>query len=303
MERHLAFETMHPAVPGVCMAGVVALGMAVFHPVYLALSLTGALLSGWMAFGARGLCRKLRWLLPMLALVCVVNPLFSASGSTELMRIGTVAVYAESLAYGACMGVMLVGSVLWIEVAARLVAPERVMATAGRALPTVSLMVSLAAGLVPQLLAKARRTSTAIDACTCAGTRFDARGKLAQRSCMLVSWAMEDSLERADAMRARGWGADVARTSYRRYEMTDRDMVAITALVLLVSASAMLGYVAASQWRFYPTMPRLVMWWGYLPYAVLVLVPGVATLAERASWSRSERRSAGEGAVDEHEHA
>lgn len=290
MERHLAFETTHPAVPGVCMAGIVALGMAVFHPVYLALTLAGALLSGFLIFGARAMGRKLCWLLPMLALVCVANPLFSASGSTELARIGMVAIYAESLAYGACMGVMLVGSVLWIEVAACLVAPERVLATAGRALPTVSLMISLAAGLVPQLLAKARGTSTTIDACTCAGARSDARHGLAQRSTMLVSWAMEDSLERADAMRARGWGADVARTSYRRYEMAERDMVAIAALVLLVAASAALGYVAVSQWRFYPTMPRLVAWWGYLPYAVLVLVPGVATLAERASWSWSARQ-------------
>ena len=295
MERHLAFETTHPAVPGVCMAGIVALGMAVFHPVYLALTLAGALLSGFLIFGARFMGRKLCWLLPMLALVCVANPLFSASGSTELARIGMVVVYAESLAYGACMGVMLVGSVLWLEVAARLVAPERVMATAGRALPTVSLMISLAAGLVPQLLGKARRTSTAIDACTCAGTRYDARAKLAQRSSMLVSWAMEDSLERADAMRARGWGADVVRTSYRRYEMTERDMVAIAAIALLVAASAALGYVAASQWRFYPIMPRLVMWWGYLPYASLVFVPGVATLAERVSWSQAARRPAGEG--------
>ena len=294
MERHLAFETTHPAVPGVCMAGIVVLGMAVFHPVYLALSLAGALLSGCLVFGGRAMGRKLCWLLPTLALVCVANPLFSASGSTELARIGMVAIYAESLAYGACMGVMLVGSVLWIEVAARLVTPERMMATAGRALPTVSLMISLAAGLVPQLLAKARGTSTAISACTCAGRRTDARGTLAQRSTMLVSWAMEDSLERADVMRARGWGADVTRTSYRRYEMTERDMVAIAVLALLVVASAMLGYVAVSQWRFYPIMPRLVMWWGYVPYAVLVLVPGVATLVERVSWSWSSRRTAGE---------
>ena len=292
MERHLAFETMHPAVPGVCMAGILVLGMAVFHPVYLALSLTGALLSGCLVFGARAMGRKLLWLLPMLVLVCVANPLFSASGSTELTRIGMVVIYVESLAYGACMGVMLVGSVLWIEIAGSLVAPDRVMATAGRALPTVSLMISLAAGLVPQLLAKARRTSTAIEACTCAGVRSDARSTLAQRSTMLVSWAMEDSLERADAMRARGWGADVVRTSYRRYEMTERDMVAIAALVLLVAASAALGYVAVSQWRFYPAMPRLVAWWGYLPYAVLVLVPGVASLVERASWSQAARRLA-----------
>lgn len=295
MERHLAFETMHPAVPGVCMAGILVLGMAVFHPVYLALSLAGALLSGCAVFGARSMGRKLLWLLPMLVLVCVANPLFSASGSTELARIGTVAIYVESLAYGACMGAMLVGSVLWIEIAARLVAPDRVMATAGRALPTVSLMISLAAGLVPQLLAKARGTSTAIEACTCAGTRAGARSTLAQRSTMLVSWAMEDSLERADAMRARGWGADVARTSYRRYEMGERDMVTIAALTLLVAASAVLGYVAVSQWRFYPTMPQLVMWWGYLPYAALVLMPGVATLAERTSWSWSTRRAVEEG--------
>ncbi len=295
MERHVAFETTHPAVPGVCMVGIVALCMGVFHPVYLMLSLVGALFGGCLIFGVRSMGRKLTWLLPMLLLVCVANPLFSASGSTELARIGMVVVYGESLAYGACMGAMLVGSVLWIEITVRLVAPDRVMATAGRALPTVTLMISLAAGLVPQLVAKAHGTTMAIDACSCAGKRSDARHVLAQRSTMLVSWAMEDSLERADAMRARGWGADVVRTSYRRHDMTERDMVAMAVLSLLVAASAVLGFVAVSQWRFYPTMPRLVMWWGYLPYAVLALVPGFATLFERASWSLSAQRAPGVG--------
>ena len=297
MPRVTAFETMHPAVPALCLGGAALLGMLVFQPVYLLLSLAGSLLFTVVTVGPADFVRKLAWMIPMLVLVCLANPFFSASGSTELFRMGWMVVYVESLAYGACMGVLLVSTFLWFEAFALVLTPDRMLSTAGKALPTVSLVVSMAMGLVPQLLRRVHGMRSTLKACTCddADSRdvSHMRGKLdeaARLSTMLVSWSLEDSLERADVMRARGWREDAKRTSYRTYRLRDADKIALAALLLLVAASGLLGWVALQQWRFYPTMPRLVVWWGYVPYLLLVLLPTAAVVIDHVRWARVERR-------------
>jgi len=284
-------------VPALCLGGAALLGMLVFQPVYLLLSLVGGLLFTVVTAGPADFARKLVWMIPMLVLVCLANPFFSASGSTELLRMGWMVVYVESLAYGACMGVLLVSTFLWFEAFALVLTPDRMLSTAGKALPTVSLVVSMAMGLVPQLLRRVHGMRRTLKACTCddadARGTSHMRGKLdeaARLSTMLVSWSLEDSLERADVMRARGWREDVKRTSYRTYRLRDADKIALAALTLLVAASGLLGWVALQQWRFYPTMPRLVVWWGYVPYLLLVLLPTAAVVIDRVRWARAEQR-------------
>ena len=54
--------------------------------------------------------------------------------------------------------------------------------------------------------------------------------------------------------------------------------------VLLLLANALLASVACGQWHFYPALPRLVAWWGYVPYAALVLLPAALELVGRLRW-------------------
>ena len=98
---------------------------------------------------------------------------------------------------------------------------------------------------------------------------------------------MEDSIERSDAMRARGWGATDRRSCYLPDSFRSSDALALAGIGLLAVTSAFLVYVACSQWRFYPTMSRLVVWWGYVPYAALALLPTVLDLGQRVRWGRA----------------
>ncbi len=292
-ERAIAFETMHPLVPVTYVVGMLGVALFARQPVCQLISLAGALCLSLVTRGVRPTLAGLRWQLPMLALVCLANPLFSASGSTELLRVGGIVVYGESLAYGAVSGCMLVSTVLWLECASRLVGEERLLSLAGAGLPTVGLMVSMAAQLMPQLLRRGNELSDVRAACTAAspadgvtprpgGRGARDRGVLV--SGILMSWAMEDSLERADSMRARGWGASSRRTTYRDHRFGNADALATFGLCLLSALSWLLAYVACGQWSFFPTMPRLVVWWGYLVLALQALLPTVITLVRDVSW-------------------
>lgn len=308
--RHTNFDSMHPVVPTIYFVGTIGLVMFALQPVLVALGLLGGLACSVAYRGWRATVRGLRWQLPLAALICLANPLFSASGSTVLWRWGGFAVYAESLAYGAMMGCLMISTVLWFECASVALTQDKVLAVGGRVLPTVSLMVSMAAQLVPQLVRRGHTVSDAMRACTAAtalaGKKDGADGgaapgetdgrpgaRLRRRVApharlwdVLMGWALEDSIERADAMRARGWGVLEARrrTSYVAYRLRRSDVAWAVGLAASIVACAVLAGIACSQWRFYPTMPRLVTWWGYVPFAALVALPSVAQGLQYLQW-------------------
>lgn len=287
--RSTAFDACHAAVPAMLFAGVAALSMLAVHPVLVTLSLSGALAFSLVARGAAATVRGLAWQLPLLVLVCLLNPFFSASGSTLLLKVGPRSVYLESLAYGATMGALLVATVLWFEDAAAVLTQDRLLALAGRRARSVPLVASMAAQLVPQMLGRARSVRAAARACTVAGPRPPARDELLRTSTMLLSWSLEDSLERADAMRARGWESGSPRTRYRPERFRARDAVAAAGIAALLALGAAGAWAACSSWEFYPRMSGLAPWWCYLPFALLALLPAVAELAAR--WA--ERGEAG----------
>ncbi|MBP3884673.1 MAG: energy-coupling factor transporter transmembrane protein EcfT [Olsenella sp.] len=283
--RHLAFDTSHAGVPVTYFAGTIALALFALQPVYVALSLAGAFAYSLACRGLRETLLKLRWQLPMIAVVGLANPLFSAQGATVAWRLGPVAVYWESVAFGLTMGALLAASILWFENAAATLPADRVLALLGARLPVVSTMVVMVAQLVPQLLRRGRTAGSALDACTAASAPAPTPvSRAARLSGVVMSWAMEDSLERSDAMRARGWGATRRRTSYRGRRLTTADAALLALVALLLALNVALVAVACSQWHFYPTMARLVPWWGYVPYAILMLVPTALALADDISW-------------------
>lgn len=280
-EGPLAFTTSHAAVPATLFASITIVTACAVQPVCVALSLVGALSFSVLVGGVGRALAQLRWQVPILALVCLANPLFSASGSTLLLKLGPISVYLESLAYGACMGVLMVATVVWLENAARVLTQDRVLALMGTRARSVPLVVSMAAQLVPQLLRRARTIRGVDRAFTARGERRGLCAGLVRASGMLLSWALEDSLDRADAMRARGWESGGARTRYRIERFSAADAGAMVLVLVLALVAGLLAWVACAQWRFYPTMPRLLAWWGYLPIAALELLPCGAELLAR----------------------
>ena len=281
-----AFSTYHPAVPAAFVALTLALTMFSMQPVLIAISLAGGFAYGCAAHGLRRTLAALRWQLPLIAIVAVLNPLFSASGSTELFRLGTRAVYLESLAYGVCMGGLFMATVLWFEAAASMLSYDKVMALFGNAAPVLALMISMCMRLIPQFVRRGRAIFSVQDAVDVPGrsTRDVARERL-RASSVLMGWSMEDSLERADAMRARGWGAG-RRTTYARYRFRRVDAAALAAVIAAGAAAAAIAVRATGQFTFYPRLSTPVMWWGYVAYAVWMFVPCALWVWEEKRFGR-----------------
>ena len=284
-ERHTAFDAAHPAVAAVYVVFTLGLTMFSLQPALIAISLTGGLAYGCCARGWRPCLRSLRWQLPLVALIAVLNPLFVQAGSTELFRVGTRAVYLESFGYGLAMGGMFMASVLWFWNAGSLLSFEAVMSLFGNAAPTVALMVSMCMRLIPRFVRQGRQIAAVQDVVLAGADDGDSAGRGAvvrarlRQSTVLMGWAMEDSLQTADAMRARGWGSG-RRTTYSRYRFTAVDGGAVAALAAGGALCAAIAYTATAQYSFYPAMSALTAWWGYVPYAAWMLLPAALHLLE-----------------------
>lgn len=274
-----------------------ALTMAAVQPVLAVISLACALACAVCARGARDVGRSLLWQLPLVALVAVANPLFSASGSTVLFRVGFTSVYLESLCYGAVMGVVLVSVMVWFQAASRVLTSDKVMTVLGGRFPLVSLMVSMCLRLVPRFVDRGREIAAVHEACTSRGRAEDGSAKAsgrfsrvpaerARQMSVLMGWSMEDSLETADAMRARGWDRGVRRTRYRRWRLGTRDLAWTGILACLAVVAAAVAWAATSQFAFYPAMSELRPWWGYVAYAAFFLYPLLIQGEEALRWRR-----------------
>ena len=132
-----AFDNLHPALALVYFAVALVLAMAAPHPTLLALSFVIAALYGVWLRGGRAVARSLAWQLPLLAVIVAVNPLFSSTGTTELFRIGTQAVYAEGYANAATMALLLLCAMQWFANADAVLGSDKLMGALASCPPSV----------------------------------------------------------------------------------------------------------------------------------------------------------------------
>lgn len=313
------FDVFHPAIALAYFASMLVLCMAAMQPVCLILSLIGAAAYAALLRGWRASVRSAVWQAPLVVVLAVANPLFSASGSTELFHIGLRAVYLESLVYGLCMGLMLVTVLLAFSNASRVLTSDKVMELTGTAVPVIGLMLSMTARLVPQFVRRGADIASVHRACTAtraagfgieddggyrsdrqkdrgasgggtrggSGRQARSHGKIAGRLrqvSVLMGWSMEDSLETAAAMKARGWGAGVRRSVYARHRFKHADALALAVVLALGALAAASAWFACASFTFYPVISGFAPWWVYVPFALFALLPVAFEAGERARW-------------------
>lgn len=277
---------LHSGVQAAFYLAVCVLTMSAFHPVLVAISFFAGVACSMLQRGVRETFSSFAWQLPLVLLICVANPLFSASGSTELLRVGVVVVYSESLAYGACMGLLFVSTLLWLGCAFRVLTFDKIMALTGNAAPTVTLMLSMTGRLVPELVRRGKLVSDVQEACTAAHAEAGRKNRLKRTRLMsvLVGWSLEDSLETADTMRARGWSRYRKRSVYRRRAFRRRDTMALFFVVALAVLDVVVAVQMVSSFSFYPTMAPLVFDLRYVLYALLFALPSLVMLWRAWEW-------------------
>ena len=220
------------------------------------------------------------------------------------MRVATILTYLpsgnpltlESMLYGAAAAVMLASVVLWFSSYNEVMTSDKFVYLFGRVIPALSLVLSMALRFIPKFKVQMQVVSEA-QACigcdTKNGSIFRRVGNAVKIFSIMVTWSLENAIETADSMRARGYGLP-GRTAFSIYRFDDRDKAAL-AWLIFCGAYLISGWMAGGTYfRYYPTVkaaawtPMTVSF--MLVYLALVLTPVILDRKEDRQWKslRSE---------------
>lgn len=293
MPRRDAFSACHPLVNFLYFALVLVFSMCWMDPLSLAVSFWGA--AGYALFlnGQKALRLQLRFLLPVLLMTALINPLFNHRGDTVLARFPTGSpLTLESVLYGLAAAVMLCAVVNWFTCYTAVMTSDKFVYLFGRVIPSLSLVLSMALRFVPRFKAQFKTVS---DAQRCLG-RDVSSGSLSNRLknavtvfSVMVTWALEDAVETADSMKSRGYGLP-GRTAFSIYRWNPRDRAVLIWLGLcgVVLTAGWLG--GGFSWRYFPALQGMAFS-GLslllrLVYLALCLTPLILNGKEALAWKR-----------------
>lgn len=270
------FSTYHPAVCMLFFLTAICFSFCTRHPVYVVLT---CLFSGaYYAYlkGARPFLHSLAAFVPLVAFIGLLNALFNSTGITLLWSWGPFSVTAEGIFYGLAVGGMLVSILLWFSCYNEVMTEDKFTYLFGRRFPTISLMVSMISRWIPRMVSRGRSIHDSQESLVgCYDCSKSGKVSRALRmATVLAGLGMEDSLQTADSMCARGYGS-VRRTSYARYKWHARERVAFGLLIMLIVCNAVLLVVGTGSFRFYPLVSEVEFLWGYVAYAFMLALPFV----------------------------
>lgn len=250
-----AADYYHPVTAFLWLCSVLALSMMLSHPLFTAIGLFLAVCTNLIYGGGRSLAGGLKFGLPMLILVVLLNPLANHRGSVALFYLFGNVITLESLLYGICSGAVLLLIFLWFGVYNRLLPADRFLYLFSRFAPIVSLLIVMTQRMIPLFTRRLRTITAAQKTLRCDMAQGGAHERVQNGlkiTSALMSWSMEEGLDTADSMKARGYGV-ARRSKYASYRFTKSDGAAVT-VTLMLTSFIVVSYSVAPPFGFFPTL-------------------------------------------------
>jgi len=263
---------------------VIGFAMFFFHPVLLAISLVCALAYAFCLKGKKAVFIAGVFLIPLLIFTAVMNPLFNHQGATILSYLPNGnPVTLESVLYGVAASVMLVTVIAWFMCFNAVITSDKMIYLFGRVLPSLSLVLSMSMRFVPRFIAQAKVISNAQKG-------MGQKPSLVKILSILVTYALENAVETADSMKARGYGLP-GRTAFSIFTFRRRD--AYAAVYILLCACVVLTGAAAGalRFRYFPSIQmqsfQASSFVVFTAYFALCAFPIILNIKEALHWKYS----------------
>ena len=277
-----------------CM--VILFSMVLLHPVFLGISFAGALTYSFRLTARRGMRFVFLYLVPMMGMAALVNPLFNHRGMTILFYFHDNPITLESIQYGIAVGVMFGAVILWFSCFHVVMTTDKILHVFAPLAPSVSLILSMALRFVPRF-----KTELLVITKGQRSIGKDVRqGPIRERMrnglkilSILVTWALENSMDTADSMKARGYGLP-GRTTYSIFQWSTRDKAALFGLGLLAAGMAIGTSVAETTVEYFPQfIAKDPTGWAIVfssLYLILCFAPILSNSWEAIKWRRLKSR-------------
>ena len=284
-----AFSGFHPVVNFIFFVAALGLTMFIQQPVYLLISMISGCAYLLYLQGKKGFLRQVGYLVPILVMMAVMNPMFNHEGVTILWYLpNDNPITLEAICFGLASAVMMGASIVWFNCCNTVFTSDKIIYLFGRVIPALSLMISMTLRFVPRFknfLQSVLRTQQAMHKPE--NTKEKLQQALSAFSAT-VSWAMEQSIVSADSMKSRGYGG-LGRTAFSIYIFEKRDGIAVALLALLCTGAALPHILGLMGWTYYPSLsgtllgPVQIM--AYLCYGGMCNLPLMINLMEDRKWN------------------
>ena len=284
-----AFSGFHPLVNFIFFVAALGLTMFIQQPVYLLISMISGCAYLLYLQGKKGFFRQVGYLMPILVMMAVMNPMFNHEGITILWYLpNDNPITLEAICFGLASAVMMGASIVWFNCCNTVFTSDKIIYLFGRVIPALSLMISMTLRFVPRFknfLQSVLRTQQAMHKPE--NTKEKLQQALAAFSAT-VSWAMEQSIVSADSMKSRGYGG-LGRTAFSIYIFEKRDGITIALLALLSAGAALPHILGLMGWTYYPSLSGTLLGpvqiLAYLCYGGMCNLPLMINLMEDRKWN------------------
>lgn len=288
-----AFNKIHPFTGLLYFAVVIGFSMFFMNPVCITLSLCCALLNAVIINGKRALGLTVKFIIPMILLVMIINPVFNHRGATIITYLPWQnPLTLEAILYGIASAVMFSSVILWFSVFNTVMTSDKIICLFGRIIPSLSLVISMTLRFVPRFVSKFKELKSARITPQKQGFIIKMKILLSELSVML-SWSLESSIESADSMKSRGYGIK-GRTAYNIFKFRKTDVIIITALIISALTMILLIVLGVGKYSFYPVFKiefigaLSVLF--YVIYLGIMLIPSITIAWEGLKWKQLQSK-------------
>lgn len=289
-------KNYHPIVNLIYFVTVLGFSMFFMHPLCLLISLICAVL--WSVILKGGRSKKiLLFMLPVLITTAIMNPLFNHAGVTILAYFpnGNPCTL-ESVIYGLCAGAMLASVLCWFSCFNEIMTSDKLIYLFGRLAPSLSLIFSMTLRFVPRFakqFGEVIQAQKGIGRGSSDGT-FKARIKTALSvMSVMITRALEGSIDTADSMKARGYGLP-NRSSFSMFKFKKQDGFLIFIICIL---AAYIVYGSIKGEILFNCFPKIALsgfsLYGltvFAAYAILCILPVILEITEVIKWNCLKRK-------------
>lgn len=293
VDKHMktGFSTLHPMVQAMFFVSCISVTMLIMHPVFLIISLISSFIYLVYSYGFRQFLKMLKVDLVTSVIIILVNPLISHGGITFIAYLPSGnPMTLESILFGCAAAMLLSCTFNWFFCVSRVMNSDRIIYLFGKIAPKLALMISMILCFSGKFSGHYREVVTAQQLLyrNSDRNRLFRRLKISVKAVSsMIQWSLENSIDTADSMKSRGYGAG-KRTFYHIFRMRTKDVILLVWMlitdILIVSAF----YREVIFFSYYPvtqiTCENTESYFIYVIYIFLCMLPVIADRKEDIKW-------------------
>ena len=282
------FARLHPFSIFLFYAAVIMGTVLSMNPVVCILSMTCGIIYR-IVLKESGILRELLQYVAVIIMVTIMNMLLSHNGETVLFYINDNRITMDAAVYGIFSGIMIAAVIAWCRSLSTDLTEDKILYLMGNVSSDMALVLSMVMRFIPVYVRQAEKVSETykvIDKNKEDNIISKIRSALRVYDSVL-GYGIENSIDTADSMRARGYGC-CRRTMYHRFSMGRTDIIYIALILadIVIYGVCMKNNIVS--YSFYPTMDILGVgikyMFFYVSFGTLVAVPLIEELKERIKW-------------------